>query len=231
MITRDRRTGRNQTDALVTTAPVSRRARRAFAELRHKSINFEPVDFDDARSSPEWNTDEQRRILTTEPPGDPYPGGPFESGRNALIRYGFADPSIVRAVYDAQAAFDGRDMLLVGRFLWLRFFMGVRVGGVVEERTVVEGHPVQRFAWHYRTLEDHLEQGQMNYELRKNMVTGEIELLIRAYSRRGPIDNRLVRLGFKLFGRREQLRFYQRVLDRMQSIARRAPGACAQGRA
>ncbi len=230
MTTRHRRTERSQNEELVTTARVSRRARHAFADLRHKSINFEPISFDDACSSPEWNTDEGRRILTVEPPGDPQPGGPFESARRALIHGAFADPSIVRAVYDPRAPFDGRDMLLVGRFLWLRFPMGVRIGGAIEERTVVLGHPVQRFAWHYRTLEGHLEQGQMDYELRKDIVTGEIELLIRAYSRRGPITNPLVRLGLKLFGRREQLRFYQRVLDRMQSIADSAPTARPQPR-
>ena len=79
MTTRHRRTKRSQSEGLVTTARVSRRARLAFTELRHKSINFEPIDFDDARSSPEWNTDERRRqpgTAPTPPASDGAPTGP-----------------------------------------------------------------------------------------------------------------------------------------------------------
>ena len=129
-----------------------------------------------------------------------------------------ADPALVRAVYDAAAPLDGRDMLLVGRFLGLRFPMGVRVGGVVEGPDAVEGAPVHRFAWHYRTLEGHLERGQMDYEVVKELDSGRVRFRILAYSQRGPIGNPVVRAGFALFGRPTQTRFYARALQRMRAL-------------
>jgi uncharacterized protein (UPF0548 family) len=207
------------TTTIVTTGHVPAGARHAFAQLHDKGLNFTPLSWDRACADPSWHTDEESRLLAVEPPGEPVTDGPFERARAGLIRYESADPKMVRAVYDAAAPFDGRDMLLVGRFLVLRFHMGVRVGDVVDEHHTRDGDPVHRFAWNYSTLEGHLEQGRMVYDLCKHESSGEVRLTLRAYSRRGPIRNPIVRLGFVLFARREQLRFYARTLDRMQAIA------------
>jgi uncharacterized protein (UPF0548 family) len=123
----------------------------------------------------------------------------------------------VRAVYDAAAPLEGRDMLLVGRFYGLRFPMGVRIGGVVDGSDELDGAPVHRFAWHYRTLDGHLERGQMDYEVVKYLEDGRVEFRMAAYSQRGPIRNPIVRAGFALFGRRTQLRFYARASQRMRT--------------
>lgn len=114
-------------------------------------------------------------------------------------------------------------MLLVGRFAGLRFPMGVRVGGVVDGVDPEQGGRSHRFAWHYRTLEGHLERGQMDYEVVKDTDTGRVEFRMAAYSQRGRIDNPVVRAGFALFGRPTQLRFYARALERMRRfVAERA---------
>lgn len=208
---------------LVATAPVSARARQAYTDWVDRDLNFEPMSFGQARRSSAWRVDGGRTQLPAERPGPPEQGGPFAVARDVMVSYEFADPALVRAVYSASSELEGRLMLLVGRFLGLRFHMGVRVGGVVDEHTESGGRPVQRFRWHYRTLEGHLERGHMEYELLKWTDSGTVEFIIRAYSQRAPIDNVIVRLGFRLFGRSTQLRFYERSLRRMETfVARRA---------
>jgi uncharacterized protein (UPF0548 family) len=109
-------------------------------------------------------------------------------------------------------------MLLELRFLGLRFPVGVRVTNVYEETRAADGGEVAVWGWSYATLEGHLEQGEMSWEVRKRLDTGAVEFRIRSYSRRAPIANPLVRLGFRLFGRREQLRFIGRTSERMRRL-------------
>ena len=203
---------------IVQTAPVPAWALRAFDDLQDKDVNFEPMRWDDAVTDPAWQVDGHHTDLPSEAPGPPRPGGPFEVARGLLLRYEVADPALIRAVYDAAAPLDGRDMLLVGRFYGLRFPMGVRIGGVVDGPDELDGVSVHRFAWHYRTLEGHLERGQMDYEVVKCLDDGRVEFRIAAYSQRGHIQNPIVRAGFALFGRSTQARFYARASQRMRSL-------------
>jgi len=50
-----------------------------------------------------------------------------------VSEYEFADARIVRAVYRGGDDLLGRDMLLEGRFCGLRFYLGVRVTGMIDE--------------------------------------------------------------------------------------------------
>lgn len=203
---------------IVSTAPVSDSAVRALTPLATRSVNFEPIAFRRAAADPAWRADVMVCPLPSEPPGPPLPDGPFAIARAMLIRYEFADPSLVRAVYDRRVPFDGRDMLLVVRFYGLRFHVGVRVGGTVDEVAQVEGRPAHRFRWHYHTLEGHLERGQMTYELVKWLDDGRVELRVDAYSQTADISNPIIALGVKLFGRERQLTFYDRSLARTRRI-------------
>ena len=106
-------------------------------------------------------------------------------------------------------------MLLVGRFLGLDFRLGVRVFEVVDERRTEEDRPVQVWGWSYRTLRGHLERGQMSYEVRKWLDSGAVEFRIAAVSHRAHVANPLVRIGFGLLGRREQLKFYDHTCEVM----------------
>ena len=219
---------RTRRDGLVATAPVGRRAFRAHGRLRGRDLNFAPVSYEEAADDPAWHVDERAVVLGIEPPGPPRPGGPYEVARGVMTRYEFADPAIIRAVLDPTTALEGRDLLLVGRFTVLRFLMGVRIGGVEEGTVESEGRTVHRFRWHYRTLEGHLERGHMGYEVGKDDASGQVAFRIHAYSQRSSIGNPVVRLGFRLFGRWTQLRFYARTLDRMQQMVQeRADGAPA----
>jgi uncharacterized protein (UPF0548 family) len=192
------------------------RAERKLAALHNRGINFDPSSLDD----PGWQRDEYCERLPDEPPGDPVDGGSWEVARQLMRDYEFADPSRVQAIYDKGAPFDDRLMLLEIHFLGLRFDAGVRIGGVHDETREVEGRPARVWGWNYRTLEGHLEMGQMDYEVWKWLDTGEVEFRIYRRSKPARIPNPLVALGFRIFGRREQVRFARRACDRMARLTR-----------
>jgi uncharacterized protein (UPF0548 family) len=193
-------------------------ARRALTALHDKGINFEPPA-DDARLADEgWRLDDYCRPLPSEAPGQPEPNGSFEIARRLMRDYEFADPAIVRAIYEKDSELEGRDMLLKARFWGLTFDLGVRVGGVVDETRQVGGRAVRAWGWGYRTLTGHLEAGQMDYEVWKWLDSGEVEFRIHAYSRPASIRNPIVRLGFRLFGRGQQLKFARHALRRMERL-------------
>jgi uncharacterized protein (UPF0548 family) len=192
---------------------------RSFADLRELRLNFDPAQREQFTPPNGWHVDECRQPLPAEPPGPPLPEGSWEVARGLMGAYEFADPAIVRASFDTRAPLERRDMLLVVRFWGLRFPVGVRVGGVREETlSDAEGRRARVWGWCYRTLEGHFEMGQMDYEVWKWLDTGAVEFRIHAFSRPAPVANPLVRFGFRLVGRREQLRFYRRCCQRMAQL-------------
>lgn len=205
------------------TAPVGRRTIELFAELDRRAPNFAASDgpFDAAHG---WRVDDRCGPLPEEAPGAPEPDGPFEAACEVLRCYQMADPSIVRAAYDPSVPLLHRDMALEGRFSVLRFPMGVRVTDVVDDTTTIEGRPVRRWGWGYSTLDQHLEQGRMDWEVWKWLDSGAVEFRIHAFSRRGPIRNPVVALGFALFGPRTQERFYAAAGHRMRRLVEERTG-------
>jgi hypothetical protein len=128
---------------------------------------------------------------------------------------------MVRAYYDAGAPLLGRDMLLEIRFFAIRYFVGVRVSQIWDERREVDGRPVRVWGWAYQTLEGHLERGQMDYQLWKWLDTGEVDYRIHAVSELlEDVGNPVIRLGFRLLGRREQVLFARRCGERMDRMVR-----------
>jgi hypothetical protein len=201
----------------IATRLRTSRMRRALGKLHDRPLNFWTGAAPDA-SGGGWTVDHYRQPLPPERPGEPTPGGSWTIAQRLLRDYAFADPKIVRAVFDPEQPFEGRDMLIQGRFLGLRFHLGVRVGGVVDTQREIGGRPVQVWGWDYKTLEGHLEAGQMDYEVRKWMDTGEVEFHIRRAVRTGEIPNLLVRFGWAVFGRFMQVRFARRACARMQAL-------------
>jgi uncharacterized protein (UPF0548 family) len=195
----------------------SARARALLDELRRRDVNFDPVR-EPAASGEGWHVDDLSQPLPSEPPGPPGPGGSWEVARRLMRQYEAADPRVLRAFYDEHEPLQGRTMLLELRFLGLRFPVGVRVGAVYDEEREVDGRPARVSGWSYRTLEGHLEEGQMAWEVWKWQDTGAVEFHIHAFSRRAPTDSLLVRVGLRLFARREQLRFYRHACARMASM-------------
>jgi len=194
------------------------RARRFLDELHDKQLNFEAGERDQFTAEKGWLVDDYCQPLPSEPPGPPVAGGSFEAARRLLRDYEFADPSIVRAVYHPDGPLDGRDMLLEARFYGLRFRFGVRVGGVVDEQREVDGRPVQVWGWHYRTLQGHLEMGQMDFEVWKWLDTGDVQFRTCRFSRHSRAGHPVVRLGVRLFGRGQQVRFARSACQRMARL-------------
>jgi hypothetical protein len=69
--------------------------------------------------------------------------------------------------------------------------------------------------------------GQMDYEVRKWLDSGQVEFRIHAFSRPAHIPNPVIRLGFRVFGRRVQCRFARHACARMARMTAAAVTAAA----
>jgi uncharacterized protein (UPF0548 family) len=188
---------------------------RELAELPGRQLNFDVSRAAEYTPEHGWHADDVRRPLPSEPPGDPTPGGSWETARRIARDYDFADRSIVEGIFDRDEPLERRTMLLILHFRGLRIYVGVRVGDVYDEERELDARPGRVFGWNYRTLEGHVEQGQMDWQVWKFPDSGEVLFRIRSFSRPARSGNLLVRIGFRLFGRREQLRFLNLTAERM----------------
>jgi uncharacterized protein (UPF0548 family) len=194
--------------------------RAADVAARLADLRLHAVNYDEAAAPPHvtqgWHQDRWTVELGHEAPGPPEPGGLVETAGRLVNSYEFSDPRILRAAFHFPGDLVGRDMLLEGRFLILRFVLGVRITAEHDEVREGPNGRERAIGWSYQTLGGHLEQGRLTYDIAKELDTGRVEFRIIAYSRRAPIANPLLRLGFRLFGRRTQLRFYRRALARLR---------------
>lgn len=197
------------------------RAQRALAELAGRPLNFEPAELQRADPGDGWHIDDYRQALPAERPGEPVAGASFEIARQLMCDYAFADPAIVRAVFDPALGLASRNMLLQARFGPLRFFLGCRVGAIVDETRTVDGRDMRIWGWSYGTLAGHFERGQMDFAVWKWLDDGAVEFRIHVVSRRASAGNPLIRLGFRLVGRRRQVRFATRACERMSELVER----------
>lgn len=195
------------------------------AALRGAPLNFEPQPL--AAYTPErgWHADALRQTLPGELPGDPAPGGAWEVARRLMEDYRMADPRIVRATWDRRAPLLGREMLLELRlYRVLSVRVGVRVTRVWDEERTVDGRRARVFGYEYATLRGHVETGRMDYEVCKWAGDGAVEFRLHAHSRASQDGSPVIRLGFRLVGRREQVRFYLRCCERMAVLTARELG-------
>jgi uncharacterized protein (UPF0548 family) len=194
----------------------SRGIQRRLASLSQCDLNFDPAGLRNARPERGWTITDLCQMLPSEAPGTPVAGGSWEVARTLMQGYEFADPSIVRAYYDPAAPLEGRNMLLklqaLGLF-WL--FVGVRVGEVYDQTRCTASGDVRVWGWNYRTLEGHVEIGQMDWEVWKWPDTGTVEFHVHAVSRRAPIASPIVRLGLHLLRDRERDAFLESTRRRM----------------
>jgi len=102
--------------------------------LCRRSINYDPERApQDSQAEGHWHVDSGTTVIGREAPGLPVRGRPWEIAFRLVSEYEFADARIVRAVYRGGDDLLGRDMLLEGRFCGLRFCLGVRVTGMIDE--------------------------------------------------------------------------------------------------
>lgn len=181
------------------------------AELPRRTVNFRT---DEVRG-PAWNHDSYRVRLMSESPGTPEIRGSWSTACQLVSDYDFCPPEILRAAFDSTAQLLGRNMLLEGRFSVLRLYLPVRVIEVIDERREPD---LTVWGFSYATLHGHLERGYLTYEVIKHEGSGHVEFAISARSQRAPSVGPVLSLGWALFGRRRQLRFYRRCGQRMHEL-------------
>ena len=193
--------------------------RRRLRRLHQLSVNYDPSTLNLENPPPGWFVDDRCQTLEPEPSGPPVDGGSWEIARRLISGYEFADPSLVRAFYESEAPLLGREMVLELRALNLvRIHAGVRVVAVHDEVRTIGERTASVFGWAYRTLEGHVEQGQMDWMVFKWHDTGAVEFRVRAVSRAAPIRNPVIRIGFLILRRHERRLFLDGTERRMREL-------------
>jgi uncharacterized protein (UPF0548 family) len=193
--------------------------RRRLAELASRPVNYDPEALDLEHPPAGWHLDDRCQPLPAEPPGEPVRGGSWEIAQRLIRGYEFADPSLVRAHYEPDRPLEGREMLLELRALNLvSVHVGVRVVHVYDEVRDVRGRSARVFGWAYRTLEGHVEQGQMDWQVWKWSDTGEVQFRVHAVSRPASVANPVIRIGFWLLRGHERAVFLDSTDTRMRSL-------------
>lgn len=197
---------------------MSAQDRRALEALASRPVNFDPAVLEQPLDRSRWRVDETVEELPHEKPGPPEPGGSWEVAKRIMDGYQLADPRIVEGVFDPSAPLSGREILLKIHYGPLRFRVGVRIGEAREDTVEQDGRPLLRYGWSYRTLQGHFEEGEMRYELRKWLDSGDVEFRVHGASRAARSGPLIPRLGFRLVGRPQQLRFYRQVCRRAKRL-------------
>ena len=203
-----------------------KRYEKQIAGLSALEFNYDADLYHQSHDRTGWHIDHYVASLGYEEPGEP--GAPFHAVQKAIRLYRFPDPSLIRGEFDPDHELNGRNMFMVAHFLGMRFTFGVRVTSVIdEERVSASGERSRAWGYAYRTLRGHFEIGEIRFEASKNLASGEIAFQIDAYSKPDRIPNWFYRTGFRVFGRRLQLRFAKSSIRRLTIVAREA-GALAQ---
>ncbi len=195
------------------------RVRRRLLELSERPLNFDLAELRHASPATGWTITNLCQPLPSEPPGPPIEDGSWAVARRLMQGYEFADPSIVRAYYDPEVPLAERNMLLKLQALGVaHLFVGVRVGDVYDELREIGSRQVRVWGWNYRTLQGHVERGEMDWEVWKWLDDGAVEFRVHAVSRVAPIPNPVIRLGFYLLRGRERNAFLQSTKRRMRTF-------------
>jgi len=189
------------------------------AELASKPLNFDVAWLAGASPRGGWAITDLCQSLPAEPPGMPVEHGSWQIARRLMSGYEFADPSIVRAYYDPAIPLEQRNMLLkLQAFGVAHVFVGVRVGEVYEQTRELGERHARVWGWNYRTLDGHVEMGQMDWEVWKWLDNGHVEFRVHAVSRAARIPNPIIRLGFHLLRGREREAFLHSTKQRMRTF-------------
>ena len=199
------------------------RVARKLAALAGRPVNYDVEALDVAHPPPSWKVDRRCQALPSEPPGDSLPDGSWEIARRLIRGYEFADPSMVRAHYDHNRPLKGREMLLELRALGLlHIYVGVRVVHVYDELRQVDDRQARVYGWAYRTLEGHVEKGQMDWQVWKWLDSGEVQFRVHAVSKTASIPNPFVRIGFWALRGHERRLFLDSTNRRMRTFTEMA---------
>jgi uncharacterized protein (UPF0548 family) len=207
-----RRQGRLEIRTRKVRPPTQIERGRQLDAMRARKINFDLSRSEAHTPQDGWYADDIRQALPT---------GSFDAACRIARDYDFAEPSIVEGVFDRDEPLERRTMLLVLHFHFLRIPLGVRVGDVYDETRMLDGRAGRVFGWNYRTLEGHVERGQMDWQV-WSFSDDDVLFRISSFAQPSGAGNPFIRLGFRLFGRREQLRFLRMTAARMARLTAEA---------
>jgi len=188
------------------------------AEIAKMESTVDLTKRDSYIASAGWNVDAREILLPAEQPGSPEPDGSFEIAKGILTDYTFPPPQLIRGRFDPSVPLDGRGMLLTAAFLWMRFDLPVRVSRVIDEARVGPNGDERIWGYSYQTLSGHIERGEITFEIKKLLASGEVQFRIHSFSQTGHIANPFYRLGFRIVGRRLQARFALESLRNMERL-------------
>lgn len=196
---------------MITLAPLADGILAALASLPRRGVTFDPTQV----GGPPWRVDRHRDVVGHELPGPPVPGAVWEAACEVVRDYDFVPPELLRAAY-RRGPLVGRDILLIGHAGPVCVLMGVRVTSLVNESDATHC----TWGWAYRTLEGHLQCGEVRYRVTKDLRTGEVAFAADVTWRPAPELGPGLRLAWTLLGRRRQRRFYPRLGQRVRERVR-----------
>ncbi|QRK05056.1 DUF1990 family protein [Archangium violaceum] len=163
-----------------------------------------------------WSQVESQAVIARDRPGPPSGDDAFDRLKHAVIHYGFSDPRIVHAHFDASTPLEGRPVLLELKSVGPHYLCPVRIGAVRDEDT--EGRTV--FGFRLDTLWGHIEAGREWFLLSKDHGSGELRFHIKAAWREGHFPNWWSYVGFELMGRRYQRAWHHLSHARLRGLMR-----------
>ncbi|GGJ20896.1 DUF1990 family protein [Deinococcus roseus] len=192
--------------------------RERLEQIGALSYNFDPEKSAEYTRKTGWRVDAYEAELPFEQPGQPEEWGPFQVAKGIVQDYRFPPPGLIQGIYYPDRPLAERYMLLKAHFLWMTFFFGVKIGGVIDTLKETEAGQEQIWGYNYRTLQGHFEKGQIEFLVVKNLQTGKVFFRIQAYSRPDRIKNLIYQIGFWIFGRPLQLYFARESMKRMVQL-------------
>lgn len=212
-------------------APLDPRLLARLSEISKMQPTVDLTKRDTYIAAAGWNVDAREVPLPDEAPGEPRPDASFAVACTILRQYSFPPPRLIRGRFDPSAPLDGRAMLLTATYLWMTFELPVRVSRVIDSRRNAPGGAEQAWGYSYQTLSDHLERGEITFEIIKTLETGSVRFRIASFSQTNHIANLFYRIGFRFVGRRLQARFAVESLHNMQRLVLQslAPARAAGG--
>lgn len=202
----------------MNSPPLWERYRDRLTAYTDAKANFDRSQVEAHQEQYGWKIDHYQIALPPEDPGPPSDDGSFNLACEIVERYEFPDPGILTGIYIPDQPLENRVMLLKARFLFFTFWMGVRVGEILNETRTIDGQPVKIWGYSYYTLEGHFEMGEMTFAVWKHLDTGAVSFHIDAFSKSGRINNWFYRLGFLIFGRWLQVQFARRAIARVRQL-------------
>jgi uncharacterized protein (UPF0548 family) len=158
------------------------------------------------------------RVVAHERPGEPEPGGPYERLARAIFAYDIFPPWLVEGILRRDPVEMGDTVGIVYHFLpGIDLFFGARIIACFDERDGT----AWRTGFTYQTLQGHPELGEETFQVKKDLVRGEITVSLTSWSRFGLW---LTRLAYP-YTRWVQVRAGHAALDHLATLAASATRA------